>query len=113
MFGLFRGEELTGLLEAIRHYPDETTWWVGLLLLEPLSRGQGLGAAFYRAFERFVAEQSAEYMMLSVVEENASGFRFWQRLGFEEVRRTEPKPFGSKTHVLSVVKKSVEEIGAA
>ena len=112
MFGLFRSEGLAGLLESIRHYPDGDTWWLGLLMLEPDSRGQGVGAAFYRAFERHVAQQGAAHIMLSVVDANKQGSRFWQRLGFEEVRETEPKRFGSKTHVLSVMKKSVRGGGA-
>ena len=34
MFGLFDPQhELIGLIESIRGYPDEQTWWVGLVML--------------------------------------------------------------------------------
>ena len=109
MFGLFRDEVLTGLLESVRHYPDEKTWWIGLLLLEPGTRGQGVGAAFYSTFEANVASQEIARVMLSVVEENTSAFRFWRRLGFDEVRRTAPRTFGDKMHVLSVMRKDMSD----
>jgi ribosomal protein S18 acetylase RimI-like enzyme len=35
--------------------------------------------------------------MLGVVEENQAAYEFWQRLGFEFVRQTEPRQFGKKT----------------
>ena len=107
MFGLFCEEVLVGLLESVRHYPDDKTWWLGLLLLAPSVRGRGVGEAFFGAFERYVTEQRADRVMLSVVEANARGFRFWQRQGFDEVRKTESQTFGSKTHTLFVMKKDL------
>jgi hypothetical protein len=43
VYGLLdRNGDIVGLLEGMRHYPDETAWWIGLLLLAPQVRGNGL-----------------------------------------------------------------------
>ena len=108
MFGLFDIRNvLVGLIESIRHYPDDRSWWVGLMMLAPEQRGKGLGSEFYRAFERWVSAHGAQQVMLAVVEENEPGFRFWQKIGFEVTRKTPPRQFGNKTHALYVMKRSV------
>ena len=39
MFGIVhQRKELIGVLDAIRGYPDEVAWWIGLLLLAPEMR---------------------------------------------------------------------------
>lgn len=58
IFGLFDAHNvLLGMIESIRHYPDDETWWLGLMMLTPEQRGKGLGTEFYRAFERWVSVQ--------------------------------------------------------
>lgn len=74
IFGLFDvSNALLGMLEAIRHYPNDESWWVGLMMLAPQQRGKGLGSEFYRAFDHWVAAQGARQVLLSVIEENELG----------------------------------------
>ena len=41
IFGLFDAYNiLLGMIGAIRHYPDNQTWWVELMMLAPEQRGQ-------------------------------------------------------------------------
>jgi ribosomal protein S18 acetylase RimI-like enzyme len=89
---------LVGLMEAVRGYPAEGTWYVGLLLLLPEQRGRGLGRAVARAFEAWAAAQDADRIMLSVVEENRRALRFWRALGFEVARKLPPRRFGTREH---------------
>lgn len=37
--------KLIGLLDIARDHPAPGTWYLGLLLIDPVARGQGLGAA--------------------------------------------------------------------
>jgi hypothetical protein len=37
------------MIESMRHYPDNQTWWLGLVMLSPEQRGQGLGLEFHQA----------------------------------------------------------------
>lgn len=99
---------LVGLIEGIRHYPNDGTWWVGLMMLAPQQRGKGNGSEFYRAFERWASVHGAQQVSLSVVEENEQGFRFWKKVGFEVIRKTPPRQFGNKTHALYVMSRTVD-----
>lgn len=108
IFGLFNaGNVLLGMIESIRHYPDNQTWWLGLMMLAPEQRGKGLGFKFYKAFERWVVVHGVRQVSLSVVEANEQGLRFWKHMGFEVIRKTSPKQFGNKTHMLYVMSRTV------
>ena len=110
IFGLFDPDDiLVGMIESIRYYPDNETWWLGLMMLAPEQRGQGLGSEFYRAFERWVSSQGVPRISLSVVEANESGLQFWKKMGFEVIRKTPPRQFGIKTHELYVLSRAVTD----
>jgi RimJ/RimL family protein N-acetyltransferase len=76
-------EELAGVLDIVRGYPDEDAWFLGLLLLAPEHRGQGKGERVYRRAEAWVREQGAATIHLGVLERNPAARRFWERLGYE------------------------------
>jgi ribosomal protein S18 acetylase RimI-like enzyme len=98
---------IVGVLEGMRHYPDEATWWIGLFLLSPEIRGHGLGRRVIEGFLDYVRSEQVNSIMLGVVEENRAAYDFWQRLGFEFARKTEPRPFGRKTQAVYVMRRAV------
>ncbi len=102
--------ELVGLLDAVRWYPDETTWWIGLLLLVPDVRSQGIGKKVLEGFVKYVEANGGKAVMLGVVEENERAYLFWSRMGFEFIRRTEPRQFGNKTQTVSVMRRAVQDL---
>jgi len=107
--GLFnRQEDLQGVLEGVRHYPDEGTWWIGLLMLAPAARRQGLGRKIVEGFFEFVRRAGGKAVQLGVVEDNRDGYRFWRRMGFEPLRVTGPRIFGAKLQVVHVLKHNLE-----
>jgi GNAT superfamily N-acetyltransferase len=99
--------ELTGVLEGMRHYPEEGVWWIGLFLLDPAVRGQELGQKVIAAFADFVRINDGSALMLGVVEDNQAAYRFWQGQGFVLVRTTEPRTFGSKTQRVFVLRREL------
>jgi len=105
VFGLVDvGGDIVGLLEGMRDYPEEGIWWIGLLLLAPEVRGQGVGRKLVERFIEYARSQGAESLMLGVVVQNRAARRFWEQVEFTWVRTTEPRPFGKKVqavHVLS------------
>ncbi|MCF2145168.1 GNAT family N-acetyltransferase [Desmonostoc muscorum LEGE 12446] len=108
IFGLFAPDDtLVGMLESIRDYPDEKSWWIGLMMLATEYRGKGLGSQFYQAYESWVAQQEAQSVFLAVLQENQSGFTFWQNLGFEVIRIAPPQEFGNKIHPRYVLQRQV------
>lgn len=109
LFGLYSNcEKLVGVIEAIRHYPDNDTWWIGLLMMKPEYRRLGLGTSFYYAFEKWISTRKALHISLLVIEANKPARKFWQDLGFQIIRKTGPKTFGKRTHNVLVLKKSID-----
>ena len=95
---------LVGLLDVMRDYPEPGEWFIGLLLIDPAQRSQGTGAEVYRAFATWAAGCGALAIGLGVVEANTGAYRFWQRLGFEVMRVTPPRPFGSREHAVTFMR---------
>jgi len=103
-----RPAHLAGLADVIRGYPEEDTWFIGLLLLEPSARGQGLGRRFYQEIERWVRQNGARRIKLGVVGDNQDGCRFWQALGFQEIGVRPPRKFGEKEQVVYIMERVLE-----
>lgn len=88
LIGIFGSTgSLVGVLDVIRDYPAPAEWFLGLLLLEPRQRNFGLGGQSYRAFERWATGSGAQHIRLGVVEQNEGAYRFWRRMGFEQMRK--------------------------
>ena len=105
LLGLWQNDVLIGVLDVMRGYPEPDAWFIGLLVIAPEQRGQGQGAAVVRAFEVWAAGQGVRAVGLGVVEPNTGALRFWQCMGYAEVRRPAPHPVGRKTHVVIVMRK--------
>ncbi len=108
VFGILNQQnDLVGLLEGLRQYPDETTWWIGLLLFVPEARSQGLGQVVVQGFAEYVRANGGQAIMLGVIEDNERAYKFWNRMGFEFVRKTEPRSFGNKTQTVSIMRRTL------
>lgn len=108
VFGIFdRQGKLVGLLEVVREYPEITTWWIGLLLLSPETRSQGLGKQVIDGFIEYVRSNGGQAIMLGVVEDNQRAYSFWESTCFEFVRKTEPRQFGNKTQTVSIMRRAI------
>jgi len=106
LYGLLdRKGTIVGVLEGMRHYPDDNSWWIGLLMLAPEVRGRGLGRKIMDAFSEYVYSNQGTSIMLGVVEENQMAYRFWQQMGFDLVRQTEPRTFGKKIQTVYVMQR--------
>jgi len=107
VFGIANQQnDLVGLLDAMRGYPDEKTWWIGLLLFVPEARSQGLGQMAIQGFIEYVRRSGGQAVMLGVVEENLQAYQFWSRMGFEFVCKREPRQFGNKTHTVLIMRRA-------
>jgi RimJ/RimL family protein N-acetyltransferase len=107
IYGIYTENTLVGVLDAIRGYPQEGVWWIGLLLLDPAQRGRGTGEQALHIFVDWAGQQGAGTFMLGVVEENQRGLQFWQRMGFELVETRPPRLFGRKEQVVLVMRKDI------
>jgi GNAT superfamily N-acetyltransferase len=110
MFGIVDPlNELIGVLDVMRWYPDEATWWIGLLLLVPEIRSQGVGKKVLKGFTEYVKMNGGKAIMLGVVEDNERAYQFWSKMGFEFIRDTEPRSFGNKTQIVHIMSQKLCE----
>ncbi len=85
VLGLFDGPCLIGVVDLLVDYPSPATWYVGLMLVEPARRREGLGAALFAALKDWISAAGGRTLRLAVIEQNAAGHRFWTRQGFREL----------------------------
>jgi ribosomal protein S18 acetylase RimI-like enzyme len=111
VYGIYDPQNaLVGLLDTLRSYPEEGTWWIGLLLLAPQVRSQRLGRKLVEAFAKYVRVCGGRAIMLGVVEENVRAYQFWSQMGFEFVRQTEPQQFGEKKQKVNIMRRTISVI---
>ncbi len=79
---------LHGVIDLIRDFPDTGRWYLGLFLLRPTWRSQGLGARVHEALLGWVRALGAQTLRLGVVERNWAAGRFWSRLGYQPIATT-------------------------
>jgi ribosomal protein S18 acetylase RimI-like enzyme len=109
VIGIFdRMGEQTGVLDGMRHYPEENIWWIGLLLVGSETRSRGVGGKMTEAFIKYARVNGGKAVMLGVVEENRRAFQFWKKNGFELARTTEPRTFGKKTQAVFVLRREIQ-----
>ena len=86
--GVFdREATLVGVLDAIPDFPADGVCTIGLLLLDPVVRGLGIGTAVLAAFEADMARLGARQFRTAVVAQHAPGLRFLERAGYRAVSR--------------------------
>ncbi len=108
LIGIFsQGGTLVAVLEGMRHYPRQNIFWIGLLLVDPSRRGQGLGERIMTGFEGWARSQGARQIRLGVVDVNKKALRFWQRIGFEQVGKKGSLYLGQQEHVVYGMKKKL------
>ena len=83
--GIFNDQkQLIGVFDLIKNYPSSKTLMLGLMLLEPSSRGKEIGSKAYEVLEESVSSQLFNKVRLGVLFGNEKGLRFWKRMGFTE-----------------------------
>ncbi len=81
--GVFAASEtLVGVLDALTDWPEDGTWSIGMLLLDPAYRGRGLGGHVLDAFERWAATEGAVRLRTAVVGHHTVGLAFLEGRGY-------------------------------
>ena len=96
-------DRLVAVLESVTGFPDDETWFLGLLLVDPAARGSGIGAAMLMWFETMAAASGYAAVRLAVIRPNVAGRRFWERHGYVWEATRERRPFGRLHHDVDVL----------
>lgn len=99
--GLFAADgALLAITDMAFGYPQPADAFIGLLLIDPAFRGQGLGRVFFDHLKAQAKERDAGRLLVAVLDENTRARAFWSRLGFELEQSFPDRKLGSKIHTL-------------
>jgi GNAT superfamily N-acetyltransferase len=73
------------LLDMLEGYPDEHTWFLGLIFLAPAVRGRGFGTKLLEAVCDHARGHGATALRLAVAQAHPEARRLYDRLGFRYV----------------------------
>ncbi|RQP25070.1 GNAT family N-acetyltransferase [Piscinibacter terrae] len=93
LWGIWRGDELVGFVEVIRHWPQAHYLYIGQLMIG--QRWQRLGHG--RTVLRMLAERSGSWSgirrwRLAVVASQSSALAFWKAMSFTDTGQRENMP---------------------
>lgn len=97
---------LISIIDIVKDYKVEREWALGLMLIDPLLRGKGLGRKLHNLLLEMIAEYKAESIRIGVVEENKNALIFWKNLGYKEIDRVTME-LGNKENTVIVMKYNI------
>jgi len=103
--GLERADgTLAGFAGSIRHYPKHGHWYMGLLILDPDARGDGLGRKAAKHVIDEARADNAPCIRIAVLDMNTGARAFWDKLGFEHERtvKASQNEDGNERHILKL-----------
>jgi GNAT superfamily N-acetyltransferase len=80
--GLFEGVCLIGIADLAYRFPEPGDAYLGRLMLAHEERGTGIGRQFLRYLEEAGRKRGARRLLLSVLDTNIPGRKFWDREGY-------------------------------
>jgi RimJ/RimL family protein N-acetyltransferase len=95
---------LAGFAGNIRHYPKRGHWYMGLLILDPTERGNGLGRFAAQHVINAARADNAPCIRIAVLDVNKPARRFWDKMGYQHERtvKGDPKGDGHTRHILKL-----------
>ncbi|HYR34781.1 MAG TPA: GNAT family N-acetyltransferase [Burkholderiales bacterium] len=96
---------MIGMADLIENLFVDGVWHIGLFIVAAHLHGRGTAPGLYRALEAWLREQDCRWIRLGVVEGNARAERFWEKVGYHEVRKRRAIPMGRRTNDVRVMVK--------
>lgn len=102
VFGVYKEDFLIAVIDIIKDYKVTGEWIIGLLMIDPNERGNGLGRKLHDLIKTWVSEEHGKALRIGVVEENHGGYKFWCEMGYFEVDRVKIT-YGNKEHTVIIM----------
>jgi GNAT superfamily N-acetyltransferase len=83
-------------------------WQIGLFIVATVRHGSGDAQRLHQGLERWALNHGARWLRLGVVRGNARAERFWEALGYTQVRLREGMPMGKRTNTVRVMVKPLD-----
>jgi GNAT superfamily N-acetyltransferase len=104
---VYQEGEMIATIDILQNYAVAHEWMIGLFLLHPSKRRQGLAQAIHKAIVAKAKAEGAKRLRVGVVTQNKIGQAFWFGLGYQEVKRTPPMRFGNRDNVIIIIQLDV------
>lgn len=99
-FGVYKDDNvLIAVIDLIKDYKETGEWVIGLLMIDPTERRNGLGRKLHELITDWVYKSNGRKLRIWVVEDNHNGYKFWCKMGYVEVDRVKSK-YGNKEHTV-------------
>ncbi len=102
--GVFQQKELVGIIDLIKSYPKPDVWFLGLLLIHPTFRYKHLGKDIMFELEQALIKEDVQTLRLAIIQENDSGYQFWQKIGYT-LKKKQPYKVADKDTEVYVMSK--------
>jgi RimJ/RimL family protein N-acetyltransferase len=96
---------MVGMANIISDFLAPGVWHIGLYMVATNLHGRGTARALHERMENWMREAGAHWLRLGVVAGNMRAERFWERLGFVEVRQRHGIAMGSRVNTVRVMAK--------
>ena len=105
--------QLIGMASVLSDFLAPHVWHLGLFIVATSLHGSGTATALYGALEDWMKVNGAAWVRLGVVVGNQRAERFWQKVGYAEVRKRFDIQIGDRINTLRVLAKPLAggEIG--
>lgn len=105
VFGIYKSEDhsLVGVMDIVMRYTGPDILTLGLLVIEPTMRGNGIGEKAEKLLKDWARSNNFSRIRLGVLFGNDKGLRFWHRLGYKETGEIKPLLF----HKFRVLEKQI------
>jgi GNAT superfamily N-acetyltransferase len=84
-------------------------WHIGLFIVATALHGTGAAEHLYRQLESWMRERGALWSRLGVVAGNGRAERFWEKMGYVEVRKRNGVAMGKRVSDLRVMVKALAD----
>lgn len=98
--GLWQDDTLVGVLDLVEGYPRERTLWIGFFMVDAVLHRQGIGRTVAQALPAAAADAGMDSLRLGCLKENEAGHRFWNEMGFQDLREGETLTGGSAVWIM-------------
>jgi GNAT superfamily N-acetyltransferase len=96
-------DSLVAMANVVSDLLAQGVWHIGLFIVATARHGSGEAQALYGGLESWAAANGARWLRLGVVQGNLRAERFWQSLGYQQVRTRLDVVMGQRKNTLRVM----------
>lgn len=101
--------QLIAMATVVSNLLAARVWHIGLFIVATARHGSGQASLIYQQLQSWMQQQGAQWIRLGAVVGNHRAERFWEKMGYTELRQRAGVPSGQQINTLRVMVKAVGE----